>query len=207
MTNENTVFVVDDDEAVRESLQALLEAAGYRVKAFPDGESFLKNHGNVKVGCVLLDVTMPGLSGLEVQQRMIGEKIDFPILMVTGDADVPMAVKALTAGAVDFIEKPYQDIAILEKVRDALASSEERNRKTVETQDIQARIERLTNRERDVLGQLKHGLQNKIIAQKLGISHRTVEIYRARVMDKMKADNLAHLVKMVMSLGPIETED
>ncbi len=202
MLKEKHVAIVDDDEAVRESLRALLAAAGHNVTTYQSGESFLEAEDHDRWGCVLLDINMPGLSGLDVQRRLTEQGVQSPVVVVTGKADVPVAVQAMKAGALDLIEKPYKDVAILKKVSDALAAAEERTRESRQAQEVQERIARLTPREHDVLEHLIHGHQNKVIAQKLGISHRTVEIYRAKVMHKMQAGNLADLVRLALGAGP-----
>jgi two-component system response regulator FixJ len=201
MNGEKHVVVVDDDEAVRESLQALLVTAGHKVTTYPSGETFLNAPDHNRCGCVLLDIRMPGLSGFDVQRRLAEEGNQTPVVVVTGNADVQLAVQALKEGAMDLIEKPYTDVLILEKVSNALAAAEEQSEERQQTQETRERISRLTPREYDVLKQLIDGHQNKVIAQKLGISHRTVEIYRAKVMQKMQAKNLADLVRATLAAG------
>ena len=201
MNGETHVVIVDDDEAVRESLQALLVTAGHKVTTYPSGETFLSAPDHGRCGCVLLDIRMPGLSGFDVQRRLAEEGNRTPVVVVTGNADVQLAVQALKEGAMDLIEKPYTDGLILEKVSNALAAAQEQSVERQQTQDTRERISRLTPREYDVLKQLINGHQNKVIAQKLGISHRTVEIYRAKVMQKMQAKNLADLVRATLAAG------
>ena len=206
--DDQTVFVLDDDEAVRDSLGALLESAGFVVETFGSGADFLDRLAPEGGGCLVLDVRMPGLSGLEVQEELAKKGIAIPVIIITGHGDVPIAVKALKSGAVDFIEKPFADDIILESVRHALEQDQQIKQDLSAAMEIKARFERLTPRERDVLGQLVIGNPNKIIAHELGISPRTVEIHRARVLEKMSARSLSHLVRLAIAAGvvPEETE-
>lgn len=203
-----TVFVLDDDEAVRDSLGALLESAGFVVETFDSGADFLDRLEPEGGGCLVLDVRMPGLSGLEVQEELAKKNIAIPVIIITGHGDVPIAVKALKSGAFDFIEKPFTDDIILESVRHALEQGLQNKQDISAAMEIKARLVRLTPRERDVLGQLVIGNPNKIIAHELGISPRTVEIHRARVLEKMSARSLSHLVRLAIAAGvvPEETE-
>ena len=206
--DDQTVFVLDDDEAVRDSLGALLESAGFVVEIFGSGADFLDRLEPEGGGCLVLDVRMPGLSGLEVQEELAKKGIAIPVIIITGHGDVPIAVKALKSGAVDFIEKPFADDIILESVRHALEQGLQNKQDISAALEIKARLVRLTPRERDVLGQLVIGNPNKIIAHELGISPRTVEIHRARVLEKMSARSLSHLVRLAIAAGvvPEETE-
>ena len=194
-----TVAVVDDDEAVRDSLQALLEANGYAVTAYGTAESFLDSYRAGQAGCALVDLQMPGMDGLALLGKLQEMKAMLPVVMVTGYGDVPLAVKAIKAGAVDFIEKPYPNQIILETVRRALQATAHAGADERAAGEIGARIQALTPRERDVLDQLVIGHPNKIIAYELKISPRTVEIHRANLMKKMQADSLSHLVRMVLA--------
>ena len=206
--DDQTVFVLDDDEAVRDSLRALLESGGFVVETFGFGTDFLDRLEPEGGGCLVLDVRMPGLSGLEVQEELAKRGIAIPVIIITGHGDVPIAVKALKSGAVDFIEKPFADDIILESVRLALEQGLQNKNDVSAAMEIKARLARLTPRERDVLGQLVIGNPNKIIAHELGISPRTVEIHRARVLEKMSARSLSHLVRLAITAGvvPEETE-
>ncbi len=206
--DHQTVFVVDDDEAVRDSLGALLESAEFEVETFGSGADFLDRLDPKRGGCIVLDVRMPGLSGLEVQRKLAEKGISMPVIIITGHGDVPIAVQAIKAGALDFIEKPFADDVILESVRRALEQGRRNERDASSAAEIEARLARLTLRERDVLEQLVIGNPNKIIAYELGISPRTVEIHRARVIEKMEARSLSHLVRLAMTAGvvPEETE-
>jgi two-component system response regulator FixJ len=199
-----TVFVVDDDEAVRDSLSLLLETAGHRVEAFDSGPKLLAALTPERRGCVVADVRMPGMDGLELQQELLARQIRLPIIIMTGHGDVPIAVRAMKAGAVDFVEKPFAEESILETVRIALAQSE-RARSPAE-HAFQERLAELTQREREVLRAMVAGHPNKVIAHLLQISPRTVEIHRARVMEKTGARSLSHLVRLALQAG-IEPEE
>ena len=201
--DRQTVFVVDDDEAVRDSLGALLESAGFEVESFGSGADFLDRLDPKRGGCIVLDVRMPGLSGLEIQEKLTEKRIALPVIIITGHGDVPIAVQAIKAGAIDFIEKPFGDDVILESVGRALEQGRRNKRDASSAAEIEARLARLTPRERDVLGHLVIGNPNKIIAHKLGISPRTVEIHRARVIEKMEARSLSHLVRLAMTVGVV----
>ncbi|MFO0996714.1 MAG: response regulator FixJ [Alphaproteobacteria bacterium] len=197
MQSHTTIHVVDDDDAVRDSLEIMLSAHGFAVKAYKSGEDFLAALNAHMEGCVVLDVSMPGVSGFEVQQRLEGSGL--PVIIVTGHGDVPSAVKAMKAGAVDFVEKPFADEVILEAIGRALAERDAAKRSQHLVSEVNARLERLTPREHDVFEQLVLGHPNKIIAHQLSISPRTVEIHRARVMEKMEAHNLSELVRMALA--------
>ncbi len=201
MLSRMTVAIVDDDAAVRESLGALLISMGQKVRTYNSGSTFLNDHNRKNCDCILMDVTMPGMSGLEVQRRLSEAGDSTPILIVTGNADIPMAVQAMQAGALDVVEKPYRDTVILEKVESALSTAATQRRQKQRRAEIQHGLSRLTPREHDVLKYLEQGLQNKAIARELEISHRTVEIYRSRVMQKMQAPSLANLVAMLIEVG------
>ncbi|HEX6979499.1 MAG TPA: response regulator FixJ [Alphaproteobacteria bacterium] len=201
MVADATVFVVDDDEAVRDSLALLLETAGYRVQAFESGRAFLETASSLPFGCAVIDVRMPDIDGLELQDALRARGIEMPVIIMTGHADVPMAVRAMRAGAVDFVEKPFADHVILDSVARALTQAREKQREVSEVAAIRSRLETLTPREREVLDQLVRGHPNKVSAANLGISPRTVEIHRARVMEKMQAHSLSELVRMVLSVG------
>lgn len=201
MTTNPIVFVVDDDPAIGDALKALLETDGLMVEVYGGGQEFLNAYDPAFGGCLLLDVEMPGMDGLELQARLAEIHGALSIVIITAHGDVPRAVKALKAGAIDFIEKPFTDERILDCVRRALEVSERSRREQALLGDANAGVARLTPRERDVLEQLVIGRANKVIAFELGISARTVEIYRARVMEKMAARNLSHLVRMGLALG------
>jgi two-component system response regulator FixJ len=198
------VFIVDDDAAVRDSLAALIDAAGLAAQPFSSGTVFLESMPPRRGGCVLLDIQMPDLSGLEIQARLAASHPELRVIIVTGHGDVPLAVKAMKAGAFDFIEKPFDDETLLDCVRRALSEGERAvgdGASAVDGDGGADRLAQLTPRERDVLQQLIIGNPNKVIAYELGISPRTVEVHRARVMDKMQARNLSHLVRMALAAG------
>lgn len=204
MPTENTVYVVDDDEAVRDSLAALLSAEGFHVVPFESGVSFLTDVSPSSRGCILMDVKMPGLDGLEVQQELSARGISLPVVLMTGHADVPMAVKAMKAGAVDFIEKPYMPQQVISGIRQALARPAQQSqvRSSIgSSEEVAKHMARLSPREHEVLHAVVHGRANKQIGFDLGISTRTVEIHRSRVMEKMRARSLADLVRMALMSG------
>lgn len=207
MNDTPTVFVLDDDNAVRDALSALFESCSLPVKTYESGESFLADLSADFVGCVVLDVRMPGLSGLELQSQLAAMNIPLPVIIVTGHGDLPMAVKAMKAGAVDFIEKPFDDEAILESVREALSRGVKMWADMASAETVKANLERLTARESEVLEQVALGHPNKVIAYNLDISPRTVEIHRARVIEKLQARNLSHLVRIAIAAGIIGADD
>lgn len=197
MTADATVFIVDDDAAVRDSLAMLIESAGFKAEGFASGRAFLARAPLPPQSCVLLDIHMPGMSGLQLQDEMARTGLKLPVIVMTGQADVPLAVRAMKAGAFDFIEKPFSDEAMLDRVRDALAAPSAATGDPV----LARRIAALTPREHDVLLQMVAGNPNKVTAYNLGISPRTVEIHRARVMEKMQARSLSELVRMALGAG------
>jgi len=195
---EPTVHIIDDDPAIRDSLALLLQSSGLKAVAYPSAESFLAVALDGP-GCLVLDVRMPGMGGLALQEELARRDRRIPVIVVTGHADVPLAVRAMKAGAVDFVEKPFDHEALLAAVRKALGI--ETARITARDEEVQRRVGLLTPREREVLDALIAGKPNKIIARELSISHRTVEIHRARVMEKMRARTLSELVRMGLSVG------
>jgi len=197
---QRTIHIVDDDDAVRESLRALLAAAGFATAGYASGRAFLAAFQPAWRGCALLDVRLPDVGGLEIQTELARRGATLPIIIVTGHADVPMAVKALKAGAADFIQKPVDEDVLIASIERALAGAA---RPTAAGVDAGAgeRLAQLTPRERDVLELLVIGRTNKEIARALDLSPRTVENHRARVMDKMQAESLSHLVRMAIALG------
>ena len=192
------VFVVDDDDAVRDSLSLLMRAAGMETRQYASAEEFLEELDPSHYGGLVLDVRMPGMSGIELQQELAERNIALPIVFITAHGDIPMAVEAIRQGAVDFVQKPFDDTELLAKVNIALNSSREHHQEELERNEIRHRIDTLTARERQVMSQVVKGKANKVIAADLGVSQRTVEIHRARVMEKMKAASLANLVRMVL---------
>ncbi len=197
-----TVFIVDDDAAIRDALTQLLEAAGLLVESHAGGAAFLEAYQEDRPGCLLLDMSMPGMSGLEVQAALRARALAIPVVFLTGHGDVPLAVRSLQAGAVDFLEKPIQGALLLERVRRALRLDQDWRRTQGRTQAIQQRHARLSAREREVMELAVAGLTCKEMAQKLGISPRTIEVHRTHVMHKMGAANLAELVNMAACCKP-----
>lgn len=193
-----TVFVIDDDEAVRTSLRLLLKSVGLPVETFASAQEFLDQYDEDRAGCLVLDIRMPGISGLELQQHLNDRNSIMPIVFITGHGDVPMAVEAMQAGAVDFIQKPFRDQDLIDRINRALDKDCDMRGELRERDEIRRRMSQLTPREREVLDLVTQGKANKVIAGDLSVSQRTVEIHRARVMEKMGAGSLAHLVRMVI---------
>ena len=201
MAEPAAVHVIDDDEAVRHSLEFLLDCAGIPVRTYESGLAFLKVVGDLRSGCILTDLRMPDLDGLALQHKLLQMGIRLPIIVMTGHGDVPIAVQALKAGAADFIEKPFEDEVLVAAVRSALDASLRSQEREKEAEEIAARLATLTPRERQVLDRLVAGQPNKTIAFDLGASPRTVEVHRARVMEKMGARSFSELVRMAVSVG------
>ena len=197
---QQTVYVVEDDEAVRDSLELLLKSDGKPVKTYESATAFLKDYSDKMAGCIVLDIRMPGMDGMELQKKLNEKHSILPIIFVTGHGDVPMAVDAMKEGAVDFIQKPYREEALLEKIEAALKQDLEQRKSLDEKQEIIRRIKSLTPREHEIMDRMIAGQANKVIAIELEISQRTVEIHRSRVMHKMGTQSLAHLVRMVLSV-------
>lgn len=191
------VFVVDDDDAVRDSLMDLVDSVGLNARAFASAKEFLDDFDAGTPGCLVLDIRMPGMSGLDLQDRLIELGSTLPIVFITGHGDIPMAVRAVQRGAIDFIQKPFRDQELLDKVNQALKISSQKLEVHEEQQEIEERIAALTGRERQVMEMIVAGKANKVIALDLGLSQRTVELHRARVMEKMAARTLADLVRVV----------
>ena len=193
-----TVYVVDDDDAVRDSLGLLLRSAGLSTQDYPSAETFLDDFNNDMIGCLVLDIRMPGMNGLELQARLAQRKSTLPIVFITAHGDIPMAVEALRMGALDFVQKPFDDTEIVGKVNAAMEDGQRHHQEEVRRSVVRERLSTLTARERHVMDQVVQGKANKVIASDLSISQRTVEIHRARVMDKMKVTSLAQLVRAVL---------
>lgn len=196
---EPTVFIVDDDPSIRFAMQALMDSVDIAHEIYESGDVFLEEVDHHRAGCLVLDIRMPGLGGLELQEELLRRDSALPIIFITGHGDVPMAVEAMQKGAVDFIQKPFRDQELLDRIRDALKTDHERREEQQKHALVQERLDRLTNREREVFDLVVTGKPNKVIAYELGVSQRTVEIHRARVMEKMQARSLADLVKMHMT--------
>ncbi len=201
MPNRPQIHIVDDDEAARESLSFLLGAAGHAVKTFDSAGAFLKALAGMPVSCVVTDIRMPGVDGLELMRRLTAEGHRFPVIMITGHGDVPLAVEAMKLGVFDFLEKPFDDDTMIAAIKAALDRAETDIESQRESFEIAERLDGLTPREREVLQGLVVGRPNKAIGRDLGISPRTVEIYRAKVMDKMKASSLSELVRLAFRVG------
>lgn len=201
MSSSQIVHVVDDDVAVRQSLAFLLSTAGYAVRVHESAVAFLAALPDVRDGCVVTDIRMPGMDGLELQRQLRTLKVGLPVIVITGHGDIALAVQAMKAGAVDFIEKPFDDEVLLAAIRTALVSHVQDVERDARIAEVHRRLESLSDRERDVLEGLVAGKPNKIIAHELGISARTVEVYRANVMTKMRADSLSELVRMAILSG------
>ncbi|KPK55858.1 MAG: response regulator FixJ [Gammaproteobacteria bacterium] len=195
---EATVFIVDDDDAVRDSLGLLMKSVGLKARVFDSAESFLENYKPADTGCLVLDIRMPGMSGIELQRELSNRKWELPIIFITAHGDIPMAVEAVRNGALDFVQKPFDDKELVGKIEKALSESQQRQEDDLERAEIRRRASTLTAREQEVMSQVVQGKANKVIAGDLGVSQRTVEIHRARVMEKMQAGSLAHLVRMVL---------
>ena len=200
MANEPTVFIVDDDDAVRRFLSGLVQSINLRVEVHASAQDFLDAYEPGCPGCLLLDVRMPGMSGLELQRELAGQSIDLPVIILTGHGNVPVAVQAMKAGAVDFIEKPFNNELLLDRIQTVVAQSVRADNARTRWNEISNRLKSLTQRERQVFDLVVAGEVNKSIAYHLTISEKTVEIHRANVMNKMRAKSLASLVKMAISL-------
>ena len=204
-SDKAVVHVIDDDEAMRELLAFLLSAVGMEVRTYESALEFLDVAPNAEAGCVITDVRMPGLSGIDLLRRLRELKLGIPVIVITGHGDVPLAVEAMKIGALDFLEKPFDDEVLLASVRSALNQLNQDQKRQAERTEIERRLAALSNRERDVLEGLVSGHANKQIAYDLGISPRTIEIYRANLMTKMQAASLSDLVRMALIariLGP-----
>jgi two-component system, LuxR family, response regulator FixJ len=194
------VYVIDDDDGMRRALTLLLKTVGYETAAFADPKEFLAQFRADAAGCLILDIRMPGMSGLELQQHLNRTGSMLPVIFITGHGDVPMAVQAMKEGAFEFVQKPFRDQDLLDRINHALKQDAE-NRETVSRRvDVERRLASLTPRERQVMAMVVDGAANKVIAIDLDLSERTVEIHRAKVMEKMGARSVAHLVKLQMSL-------
>ena len=201
MTTKGHVYVIDDDEAMRDSLNFLLDSSGFGVTLFEGAQAFLDALPGLAFGCVLSDVRMPGIDGIELLKRLKTQGNSFPILIMTGHGDVPLAVEAMKLGALDFLEKPFEDDRLIAMIETAIRQGESAAKGEAVAQDIAARVASLSPRERQVMDGLVAGLSNKLIAREYDISPRTIEVYRANVMTKMQANSLSELVRLAMRAG------
>jgi two-component system response regulator FixJ len=204
MQPEPVVYVIDDDEAVRQSLEFLLRTAGFTVRSFESAKAFLEIMPQPRSGCIITDVRMPGISGIDLLRRVKELGLDIPVIMITGHGDISLAVEAMKIGATDFLEKPFDDDQLLAALRSTLSRDAGKAERKAELAEIHHKLATLSNRERQVLEGLVAGSANKTIAFDLGISPRTVEIYRANLMTKMAAKSLSDLVRMAMMTGILE---
>jgi two-component system, LuxR family, response regulator FixJ len=199
-TRQQQVFVVDDDDPVRDAIGMLLETVDIPYQTFPSAQAFLEAYDPARPGCLVLDIRMPGISGLELQQMLIDRDARIPIIFITGHGDVPMAVEAMKRGAVDFIRKPFHDQELLDRIQEALQLESGQRAEFAVVEDLRARLSALTPREHEVFERVAAGQANKVVAIDLGISERTVEIHRSQVMHKTGARSLADLVRMKLTL-------
>jgi two-component system response regulator FixJ len=196
---ERTIFVVDDDAAIRDSLRMMLEASGYTVRDFASAQAFLSDANLQDAGCLIVDIRMPGMGGLELQEELMRRKANVPVIVMTGHGDVPLAVRAMRAGAMDFVEKPFDEERMLQSVADALEAGQRAQSRAAEAKAARELLSLLTPREREILDQLVKGHANKVVAHQLGISPRTVEIHRASIMEKLHARNLSNVVRTALA--------
>lgn len=206
MPTDQTIHVIDDDDAARDSLAFLLQSADLNVVTYDSAKSFISSLPKANAGCVITDVRMPGMSGVDLLRRLKELGIEIPIIVITGHGDVQLAVEAMKTGAVDFLEKPFDDEVMLASVRTALSKRERATHHDAERLALHERLAALSSREREVLEGLVEGHPNKVIAFNLGISPRTVEIYRANVMTKMKAESLSELVRLALVSGMLKPD-
>lgn len=207
ITPSPTVYVVDDDPAMRSSLRWLIESVGLSVRTCGSAREFLATYRDGEPGCLVLDVRMPGMSGLDLQAELARQHIEIPIIIITGYAEVPLAVRAMKANAFDFIEKPFSDQTLLDRIRAAVALDEVARRRRTAREQVEARMRLLTQRERDVMERVITGKSNKVIAAELNLSMKTVEVHRSHVMDKLQADSLADLIRLALLAAGVESDD
>ena len=201
--SQGVVFVVDDDEAVRDALQRLFESVDLKVMAYPSGQDFLENLPSESPGCLITDIRMPSMSGMELQKELAARSVNLPIVMITGHGDVETGIRAMKAGAFDFIQKPFNDQQLLEVVNLALERNIEEIKRDEDLQALRKLFDTLSNREREVLDLIVDGVPNKRIADRLGLSDKTVEFHRANIMKKMQAKTLAELIRRTLALKPV----
>lgn len=201
MSRKRTIHLVDDEEAIRKSTSFMLKTSGFAVESYPSGVEFLKAAGAAELGCVLLDIRMPDMDGLAVQAALAERGITMPVIVLTGHGDVSIAVRAMRAGAVDFLEKPFEKAALLTAIGEGFARIDDTDARSIRALEAKVRIAALTARERDVLVGLVQGYPNKTIAYDLGISARTVEVHRANLMTKLEVHNLSDVLRIAFAAG------
>jgi two-component system response regulator FixJ len=202
MSENPTVFIVDDDIEVRDAIKLLMDSVGLDAEVFESAQNYLERFDPRRPGCLVLDIRMKGMSGLDLQDRLTEEPMHPPIIIITGHGDVPMAVRAVKSGAVDFIEKPFNDQLLLDAVHRAIEQDADNRGRASRLADIRERLDKLTPREREIMDMVVAGNRNKVIAIDLGISQSTVEAHRAKVMEKMEATSLSELMRMMLALNP-----
>lgn len=207
MTDRPTVFIVDDDPAVREGLSRLVRSAGYPVECFGTAAAFLETWRDGRPGCLVTDIRMPGMSGLDLQERMRAEGSSIPTIVLTGFGDVPGAVRALKGGALDFLQKPFEPDVLLVRIAEALKEDARVRKASAQAAEVRSRLTKLTPREREVMAHVIDGKANKVIALELGISERTVELHRGRVMRKVGARSVAQLIRQVQARADATERD
>ncbi|MCR9259281.1 MAG: response regulator transcription factor [Pseudomonadaceae bacterium] len=207
MSDTEKVFIVDDDEAVRDAIGMLLETVDIPYVTYPDALSFLEQADLNNVNCLVLDIRMPGMSGLELQEKLAAMKVELPIVFITGHGDIPMAVEAMRRGAVDFLRKPFRDQELLDRIQEALSRDAQHRDQAADSHQLKSRIADLTPRELEVFQRVAKGQANKVIAIELGISERTVEIHRSNVMQKTSSRSLADLVRLLIKLEELGPAD
>lgn len=198
MQHEPMIHIVDDDDAIRDALSLLMQAENIPYQTYSSAEEFLDQHAQLKLGCLLLDIRMPGMNGLELLDLLNKQDVSIPVIFITGHGDVAMAVNAMKAGATDFIEKPFDNERLLSIVNNCLVECVALNNTSQHRQELESRLARLTKREQEVMELLVDGKQNKVIAQELNISPRTVELHRSRVMEKLHAHSLSEIVRIAL---------
>ena len=203
MSEQITVFIVDDEEAIRDSLKMLIESVGLVAETYDSAQAYLDNFNPKRPGCLILDVRMKGMSGLTLQEQLNKKPLHPPIIIITGHGDVQMAVRAVKSGASEFLEKPFNEQQLLDSIHIAIEQDAEQRGKASTLAEIQARVDRLTDREKEVMELIVSGMLNKNIASELNISQSTVEAHRSKVMEKMEAKTLSDLMRMIISLRPL----
>jgi RNA polymerase sigma factor (sigma-70 family) len=201
-----TIYVVDDDPSVRDSMELMLKSVGFDVKTFGSAQDFLEAKLQEDLGCLVLDVRMPGMSGLELQEKLVSAKTPLPVIFITGHGTVPISVRAMKAGAVDFLQKPFEEQDLLDAINRAVARQREKKSKKDQSEELQLRLTALTTREYEVFSLLVTGMANKEIAFELGTSERTIKAHRARIMEKMNAGSLADLVRFAEQLKTLPSD-